>query len=72
MLGQSGVAPPANVPQWHSDYFESKLLKKQPMQETYGEEISQVKGALPVSGGRRMALGFFFFSFPFQGNTCSM
>ena len=29
--------PPQNVPPWHVDYFELKLLKKQPMQEGHSD-----------------------------------
>ena len=53
---------PQNMPQWHIDYFELKLLQKQPGQEGHfdppvslkaGNKISHVKGAPPASMGRR-------------------
>ena len=57
--------PPQNVPQRHMDYFELKLLNKQPMQERHSDLLyvslklgnkSLMKGALPASGGRRDTL----------------
>lgn len=27
--------PSLNMPLWHADYFELKLIKKEPMQEEY-------------------------------------
>ena len=58
--------PPQNVPQWHIDYFELKLLKKQPMQGGCSHSpfclpesrkyISHVKSAPPASGSRRTPL----------------
>lgn len=55
-------SPPPNMPQWHIDHFESKLLKKWGMQEGLSALLSvsqeagnkgRVKGELPASGGRR-------------------
>lgn len=35
-VGAQG-GPPQNVPQWYTDSFELKLLKKWPMQEGYSD-----------------------------------
>ena len=49
------------MPQWHIDYFELKLLQKQPGQEGHfdppvslkaGNKISHVKGAPPALEGK--------------------
>ena len=57
-------ATPKYMPQWHIDYFELKLLKKQLMQEGLldlslciserRKLISHVKGALPVFGSGKI------------------
>ena len=51
------------MPQWHIDYFELKLLKKQPLQERHTDPpfclpesrklISHMKGTFPAWGSRR-------------------
>ena len=58
--------PPPNVPEWHVEYFELKLLKKWAMREGHSDlpfclpesrkEISHLKGALPSSGTKRTPL----------------
>ena len=65
ILGTQG-RPPPKMPQWHIDYFEVKLLKKELIQEGHSdpplclpenrELISHVKGSLPGSGSRRTPL----------------